>query len=195
MRYGDYEAVVTFDEDAALFHGEVTNLRDVVTFQGTSVDELRKAFAVSIADYLELCATRGEPPEAPFSRTLVNEWASDQHYAVEAAQAAKVRPQAVVGGLRFDSYLTPAEAAWVLDEIERGRFLSPADIVFVAMQAFRELENYPDLKKELLRRKLQEAMDDPRPGIPADEAFERLEREMDEMEKHQPAVWREPHFS
>lgn len=38
MTHNGYEALVTYDEDAELFHGEVMNLRDVITFQGKSVD-------------------------------------------------------------------------------------------------------------------------------------------------------------
>lgn len=36
MSYKDYEAIVEYDEEAGIFHGEVANLRDVVTFQGKS---------------------------------------------------------------------------------------------------------------------------------------------------------------
>jgi len=32
MTYKSYEAIVEFDEDADIFHGEVINLRDVITF-------------------------------------------------------------------------------------------------------------------------------------------------------------------
>jgi predicted HicB family RNase H-like nuclease len=38
-----YEARVVLDEDTLLFHGEVLNTRDVITFQGSSVDELERA--------------------------------------------------------------------------------------------------------------------------------------------------------
>ena len=38
MEYKGYYAKVEFDDDANIFHGEVINLRDVVTFQG--VDDL-----------------------------------------------------------------------------------------------------------------------------------------------------------
>lgn len=192
MRHGAYEAAITFDAAAGLFNGEVINLRDVVTFQGTSIDELRQAFAASIADYLALCAARGEPSESPFSRTVTGEWDSDDHHAVEAA---RLLAQASRGGLRFDAYFGPADAAWALGEIERGRILSPSDVVFVATQVFRELQNYPDLKEELLRREIQKAIDDPRPSAPAKEAFARLKRKMAEMEKHKPAVWHKPDFS
>jgi hypothetical protein len=33
MSYKSYEAVVEYDEDADIFHGEVINMRDVITFQ------------------------------------------------------------------------------------------------------------------------------------------------------------------
>src|SRR5215207_5402924 len=42
MSYKGYEAVVEYDPDADLFHGAVINLRDVVTFQGRSVSELKR---------------------------------------------------------------------------------------------------------------------------------------------------------
>ena len=39
MEYNGYHAVVTFDEEVGLLHGEVIDTRDVITFQGKSVDE------------------------------------------------------------------------------------------------------------------------------------------------------------
>ena len=67
MDYKGYFAKVEFDDEADIFHGEVINLRDVVTFQGQTVDELHKALRDSIDDYLEFCAQRGEEPEKPYS--------------------------------------------------------------------------------------------------------------------------------
>ena len=67
MIYKGYHGSVSFDEDLEIFHGEVTDLRDVVTFQGRSVDELKNAFQESIDDYLEFCEERGEKPDKPYS--------------------------------------------------------------------------------------------------------------------------------
>jgi predicted HicB family RNase H-like nuclease len=67
MEYKGYIGKVEFDDEANLFYGEVINLRDVVTFQGETVNELRKAFHDSVDDYLEFCAARGESPEKPYS--------------------------------------------------------------------------------------------------------------------------------
>jgi predicted HicB family RNase H-like nuclease len=71
MNYKGYHGTVSFDEEAEIFHGEVTDLRDVVTFQGRSVDELKTAFQESVDDYLEFCAGRGEKPDKPYSGKFV----------------------------------------------------------------------------------------------------------------------------
>ena len=71
MTYKGYEALVQYDEDAEIFHGEVLALRDVITFQGASVSELKQAFADSVEDYLAFCKERGEEPEKPYSGQFV----------------------------------------------------------------------------------------------------------------------------
>lgn len=67
LMYKGYIGHVELDEEAAIFHGEVINTRDVITFQGTTVKELQRAFIDSIEDYLAFCAERNENPDKPFS--------------------------------------------------------------------------------------------------------------------------------
>lgn len=62
MDYKGYLGKVEFDDQAGIFHGEIINIRDVITFQGQSVTELTKAFRDSIEDYLQFCEERGESP-------------------------------------------------------------------------------------------------------------------------------------
>ncbi|MGH8676524.1 MAG: hypothetical protein ACREVG_19725 [Burkholderiales bacterium] len=56
MEYKGFIGVVEFDGEAAIVHGDVVNTRDVITFQGKSVAEIKKAFRESVDDYLEFCA-------------------------------------------------------------------------------------------------------------------------------------------
>ncbi len=67
LMYKGYIGHVEFDDEADIFHGEVINTRDVITFQGRTVKELKKAFHDSIEDYLDFCKERNEEPEKPFS--------------------------------------------------------------------------------------------------------------------------------
>ena len=68
MQYKGYRAAVTFDDSADVFHGEVAGDRDVIAFEGASVEELRREFAVSIDDYLAVCAERGREPDKAVAR-------------------------------------------------------------------------------------------------------------------------------
>jgi len=67
MEYKGYIGVVNFAADAKIFHGDVINTRDVITFQGTSVKEIEKAFKDSVNDYIEFCKADGVEPEKPYS--------------------------------------------------------------------------------------------------------------------------------
>jgi predicted HicB family RNase H-like nuclease len=91
LEYKGYKGRVDFDSDAKIFHGEVVETRDVITFQGTSVEELETAFRDSVDDYLEFCAQRGEEPDKPFTGRLMVRLEPDLHRKlyVEAKEEGK----------------------------------------------------------------------------------------------------------
>ena len=67
LKHKGYSGYVVYDDEARIFHGEVVGLRAVITFQGTTVEEIEHAFKDSIDDYLEWCKERGKEPEKPHS--------------------------------------------------------------------------------------------------------------------------------
>lgn len=87
----DYIATIEADAEAGIFHGEVIDTRDVLTFQGQSLDELRVAFAETVADYEAWCAERGKEPERPYSGSLTLRMPPELHrrLAVAAAHSGK----------------------------------------------------------------------------------------------------------
>ena len=103
-------------------------------------------------------------------------------------QAQNVRHAASEGGLRFQAYLPPALALWLLDRIEKGMFIDPSEAVLVLLDEARELEPHLDLRQDLLKRRILKAADDPRPGIPADEFMAKFEA-MRRKPPPEPAVW------
>lgn len=70
MRYKGYIGQVEYDSDAKLFHGDVIDLKDTITFQGTNPVELEREFKKSVDVYLEWCKELGEKPEKTFSGKL-----------------------------------------------------------------------------------------------------------------------------
>jgi predicted HicB family RNase H-like nuclease len=91
MQYKGYVGKVEFDDESKIFHGEIIGIRDVVTFQGTTVKELEKAFKESIDDYLAFCKERGEDPDKPFTGKFVVRLAPELHRAafIAAKRAGK----------------------------------------------------------------------------------------------------------
>jgi predicted HicB family RNase H-like nuclease len=85
MEYKGYVGRVEFDDEAGIFHGEVIDTRDVITFQGRSVDELKTAFRGSIDDYLAFCKERGETPNKPFSGQFVTRIPPELHRQIKLA--------------------------------------------------------------------------------------------------------------
>lgn len=88
MKYKGYLGHVVYDDEAKLFHGDVLGLKDVITFQGTTVKEIEQAFKDSIDDYLAWCKERGEKPEKTYSGKFTLRMSPDlhAHLAIEATQ-------------------------------------------------------------------------------------------------------------
>jgi predicted HicB family RNase H-like nuclease len=89
MTYKGYEGIAEFDEEARIFSGEVIGLKDVITFQGESVDELEQAFHDSVDDYLEWCEADGETPDKPYSGNVLLRFNPELHRKIAAAARKK----------------------------------------------------------------------------------------------------------
>ncbi len=70
LKYKGYTAVIQFDDEAMIFHGEVIGLRDIITFRGKTPEEIKKEFETSIDGYLDWCYELGQEPEKPFSGNI-----------------------------------------------------------------------------------------------------------------------------
>jgi predicted HicB family RNase H-like nuclease len=104
MEHKGYVGRVEYDDEAGIFHGEVVNTRDVITFQGATVAKLKRAFHESIEDYLAFCLERGEAPEKPFSGQFVTRVSPDLHRRINLA--------ATLSGKSLN--------AWVTEQLESG---------------------------------------------------------------------------
>ena len=89
IAYKGYQAAILFDHEAEVFHGEVVGTRDVIFFEATSVEELKKEFQFSIDDYLSMCAEQGQPPDKPFSGKIPLRISPQAHRAATAAAKAE----------------------------------------------------------------------------------------------------------
>ncbi len=89
MQHKGYLAKIEFDDEAGILYGRVINTSDVITFEGQSVEEIRKAFIESVEEYLRFCAEQGEKPEKPFSGRLPLRMEPSLHREIAMAASRK----------------------------------------------------------------------------------------------------------
>ena len=97
LKYKGYTGVVQFDDEAMVFHGEVIGLRDVITFRGTTPQEILKEFKTSIDGYLQWCRELGQEPEKPFSGNI--------HLRMNVNLHAKLATKAKIEGTSLNTYI------------------------------------------------------------------------------------------
>ncbi len=88
MRYKGYPARIEYSDEDGCFVGRVAGIRDIITFHGESVGEVREAFEEALDFYLDSCNERDEPPNKPYSGKLLLRIDPEIHAAV--AEAAEV---------------------------------------------------------------------------------------------------------
>ncbi len=88
MSYRGYKGYFEYDEKADIFHGQVIGIRDVITFQGRSIDDLKVSLKDSIDDYLEMCDQEEKSPDKPFSGKFSLRLPPEVHSKVAQAAAS-----------------------------------------------------------------------------------------------------------
>jgi predicted HicB family RNase H-like nuclease len=70
LTHKGYIGIVSFSADQELLVGKVHGINDLVTFEGTSVRELKKSFKDAVDDYLDACAKLKKEPNKTFKGTF-----------------------------------------------------------------------------------------------------------------------------
>lgn len=89
MSHKGYTARVEFDERDNIFVGRILGIRNIISFHGETVAELRAEFATAIKDYVADCKEHGLKPEKPASGKLLLRVPPEVHgKALVVSQAA-----------------------------------------------------------------------------------------------------------
>ena len=62
MQYKGYVGSVEFSENDAVLYGKVQGIRSLISYEGTTVQELLDDFHGAVDDYLALCEAEGTDP-------------------------------------------------------------------------------------------------------------------------------------
>jgi predicted HicB family RNase H-like nuclease len=67
LTYKGYTGMLEVDLEAGELFGRTVGMRDLITFQGRTVEEARRSFEESIDFYLTCCEEEQKPPDRPYS--------------------------------------------------------------------------------------------------------------------------------
>jgi len=70
LNYKNYLGSVNFDLEDGIIFGEIMFINDLVTYEATSVIELKNEFELAVDDYIDTCKTLNRKPQKAFSGSL-----------------------------------------------------------------------------------------------------------------------------
>ncbi len=85
MNYQGYSAKIEYDSIDKIFVGHILGIRDIVSFHGSTVDELELSFHESVQHYLDVCKKIGQEPQKSYSGKLTLRIPPEVHMAVATA--------------------------------------------------------------------------------------------------------------
>ncbi len=77
--YKDFVGSFNYIEEEEKLYGKVQGISDLVTFEGTSIAEIKSAFIEAVDDYIELCKKVNKDPYKSFKGTFNIRISSDLH--------------------------------------------------------------------------------------------------------------------
>jgi len=89
LEYKGYKGSVEYSKEDNCLFGKVQGLsKELITYEGQTLDELRKDFEEGVDSYLEYCKEEGIVPAKPYSGKLNLRMSSELHSRVAAIVAA-----------------------------------------------------------------------------------------------------------
>jgi predicted HicB family RNase H-like nuclease len=79
IHYKRFLGSIYYSSEDECFHGTIEGIEDLVSFEGRSVAELKKAFREAVDDYLELCRTACKTPRKSYKGSFNIRISPDLH--------------------------------------------------------------------------------------------------------------------
>ncbi|MCI0528069.1 MAG: type II toxin-antitoxin system HicB family antitoxin [Nitrospira sp.] len=82
LEYKGYYGSVQYSREDRVFFGRVEFIKSLISYEGTDVESLEKAFKEAVDDYLEVCRGQGKEPEKSFKGSFSVRTGSTLHRKV-----------------------------------------------------------------------------------------------------------------
>jgi predicted HicB family RNase H-like nuclease len=88
MQYKGFMGSVHFSGEDDLFFGRIEGIHDLVSFEGSDVAGLKKAFQEAVEDYIEICKQKNKPVHKSYKGNFNVRISPDLHQkAIQTALA------------------------------------------------------------------------------------------------------------
>jgi len=110
--YKDYIGSVHFNAEDEVFFGKIEGVEDLITFEGNSVLEVKRAFEEAVNDYIELCKENGKKLEKSYKGSFNIRIAPEIH--------KKAKRLALMKGISLNQFIQKAVEEEVIRESVNG---------------------------------------------------------------------------
>jgi predicted HicB family RNase H-like nuclease len=107
ITYKDYIGSVHFNAQDEVFFGKIEGIDDLISFEGKTVIELKKAFEEAVNDYVKLCKEAGKDNEKSYKGSFNVRISSEVH--------RKAKRLAIMSGMSLNQFIQKA----VEEEVKR----------------------------------------------------------------------------
>ena len=88
LRYRDFLGSAHFSAEDDCFFGKIEGIDDLVSFEGRTIDELKKSFREAVEDYRKLCLSTNKPLQKSYKGSFNVRMPADLHK--KAVQKSKI---------------------------------------------------------------------------------------------------------
>jgi len=108
LLFKDYIGSVHFNAEDEIFFGKIEGIEDLISFEGSSVSELKKSFEAAVEDYMILCKEVGKNKEKSYKGSFNVRIAPEIH--------KKAKRIAIMKGISLNQFVQKAVEEEVLRE-------------------------------------------------------------------------------
>lgn len=100
LKYKEFIATVHFSTEDEVFYGKIEGINDLVTFEGSTVSELKNAYQEAVDGYIDLCHQLSKPAEKSYKGSFNIRISQDLH--------RKASQSATMEGLTLNQFVKKA---------------------------------------------------------------------------------------
>ena len=94
FEYRGYKGQINFSKDDGCFFGQISDIPDLILYEGDSLEQLEESFQEAVDDYIDNAAIENRKAHKPFSGTLNVRLGKDLH--ADLAKIAENKGKTIV---------------------------------------------------------------------------------------------------